>query len=388
MNKFDYYYGAEAEQFNFFRIPKKLIRDEAFSGISCEAKILYGLLLERMTLSLRNGWVDECNRVYIIFAICDIMDEFRCSKRKAIRLLEELDDRKGIGLVEKKRQGLGKPSLLYVKNFNFAENEGSDDAEHGGCMEKYPEQDIAYQDTYQEGMKGNQQMEACGSDASEKNNDMEIQGEVYPSQKCQNVHLQKCQNVHLQKCQNVHPNKTDNSKTENIYTNPSIHPSIPPDGTEGLTGEFMPLEAFWKDRHAVLSLFRQNLDYSALVADLSFPGQKEWFDNLIELMADACCYSGEYQAIGGMVVPTIEIRRRFLRIRMPHIRYVQESLGKTNTKIKNIRAYLAACLYNAPLTMESYYAAAVQHDMVYGLMEEQDDSIRNPGILSGDLESG
>ena len=375
MNKFDYYYGAEAEQFNFFRIPKKLIRDKAFSGISCEAKILYGLLLDRMTLSLRNGWVDEYNRVYIIFAICDIMDEFGCSKRKAIRLLEELDDRKGIGLVEKKRQGLGKPSLLYVRNFNFAESGESDDAERGGCMESPPEQEIAYEDTYQEGMNGDQQMEAYIPDISEgeilKNEDMEVQGQVYPSQKCQNVHLQKCQNVHLQKCQNVHPNKTDNSKTEYIYTNPSIHPSIPPDGTDGITGESMPLEGFWEDRQAVLSLLRKNLDYSALIADLSLLGEKEWLDNLTELMADACCCPGEYQAIGGMAVQTAEIRRRFLRLRMPHIRYVQESLEKNNTEIKNIRAYLLACLYNAPLTMGSYYAASVQHDLAYGLLGKQ-----------------
>ena len=119
--KFNYYYGKEAEQFSFFRIPKLLFTDEAFKGLSSDAKVLYGPLLDRMNLSMKNNWIDEENKVYIIFTIEKIAEIMSCATQKATKILQELDDKKGIGLVEKKRLGLGKPNILYVKNFIIQE---------------------------------------------------------------------------------------------------------------------------------------------------------------------------------------------------------------------------------------------------------------------------
>ena len=76
--------------------------------------MLYGLMLDRMSLSVKNGWLDEQNRVFIIFTIDEIMECMKCAKQKACQSLAELSD---IGLIEKKRRGLGKPSLIYLKNF-------------------------------------------------------------------------------------------------------------------------------------------------------------------------------------------------------------------------------------------------------------------------------
>lgn len=64
---FDYYYGIEAEQFSFYRVPRLLIKDERFKGLSNDAKLLYGLMLDRMSLSMKNGWLNDENRAYIIF---------------------------------------------------------------------------------------------------------------------------------------------------------------------------------------------------------------------------------------------------------------------------------------------------------------------------------
>ena len=111
----DYYYGDQAEQFSFYRIPKVLFTDKRFKDISAEAKILYGLLLDRMSLSAKNGWLDQVGRVYIVYTVEDIMDALSCASQKAMKLLNELDDK--CGLIERKRQGLGKPNLIYVKNF-------------------------------------------------------------------------------------------------------------------------------------------------------------------------------------------------------------------------------------------------------------------------------
>ena len=69
MMKFDYYYGIEAEQFSFYRVPRLLIKDERFKELSSDAKLLYGLMLDRMSLSIKNGWFDEQNRAYIVNSI-------------------------------------------------------------------------------------------------------------------------------------------------------------------------------------------------------------------------------------------------------------------------------------------------------------------------------
>ena len=112
---YDYFYGDSAEQFSFYRIPKVLFTEARFSAIAVEAKVLYGLLLDRMSLSLRNGWLDELGRVYIVFTVEEIMEALGCAAQKTAKLLTELEDR--AELIERKRQGLGRPNIIYVKNF-------------------------------------------------------------------------------------------------------------------------------------------------------------------------------------------------------------------------------------------------------------------------------
>jgi hypothetical protein len=112
----DYYYGNEAEQYSFYRIPKTLLTDPRYKGVSIEAKVLYGLLLDRMGLSIKNGWMDSDKRVYIYFTQEDAMALMSCGKDKATKLFRELD-KDGIGLIERKKQGQGRPTRIYVKNF-------------------------------------------------------------------------------------------------------------------------------------------------------------------------------------------------------------------------------------------------------------------------------
>ena len=111
----DYFYGQSGELFSYFRIPKALFQDRRFRQLSTDARTLYGILLDRMSLSVKNHWLDEQSRVYIIFTTEEIMEALSCANQKACRLMLELE--KDAGLIERKRQGLGKPSLIYVKNF-------------------------------------------------------------------------------------------------------------------------------------------------------------------------------------------------------------------------------------------------------------------------------
>lgn len=112
---YDYFYGQQAELFSFYRVPKVLFTDEKFSNISSDAKLLYGIMLDRMNLSAKNGWVDELGRVYIIFTIEEVKGALGCAEKKAVKLLHELENK--CGLIERKRIGLGKPNYIYVKNF-------------------------------------------------------------------------------------------------------------------------------------------------------------------------------------------------------------------------------------------------------------------------------
>ena len=111
----DYFYGQAGELFSFFRIPKALFQEQRFQDLSTDAKTLYGILLDRMSLSVKNGWLDKQNRVFIIFTIEDAKRSLRCADNKATRLLQELEK---FGLIERKRRGQGKPYLVYVKNFS------------------------------------------------------------------------------------------------------------------------------------------------------------------------------------------------------------------------------------------------------------------------------
>ena len=111
----DYFYGQAGELFSFFRIPKALFQEQRFQDLSTDAKTLYGILLDRMSLSVKNGWLDEQNRVFIIFTIEDVKRSLCCADNKATKLLRELEE---FGLIERKRRGLGRPSLVYVKNFS------------------------------------------------------------------------------------------------------------------------------------------------------------------------------------------------------------------------------------------------------------------------------
>lgn len=110
----DYYYGQESEQFSFFRIPKLLVTDQKFCNLSSDTILLYGMLLDRMSLSQKNKWVDDYNRVYIIYTLEDIMHDLNKSHGTVVKAFKSLDQK---GLIERIKQGQGKPTLIYVKNF-------------------------------------------------------------------------------------------------------------------------------------------------------------------------------------------------------------------------------------------------------------------------------
>lgn len=138
---FDYHYGLEAEQYAFFRIPKILMTEPHFKDISTDAKLLYGMMLDRMSLSIKNGWMDENERVYIYFTVDEVCEQFCCHTGKAVKMFNELDTENGIGLIQRMKQGQGKPARIYVMRF-LGITESSASAKSKSRLAKTESQDL------------------------------------------------------------------------------------------------------------------------------------------------------------------------------------------------------------------------------------------------------
>ncbi|MCL2576312.1 MAG: replication initiator protein A [Defluviitaleaceae bacterium] len=122
---FDYHYGTQADQYAFLRIPRALITEPYFKSLSMDAKVLYGLMLDRMELSMKNGWLDNQSRVFIFYTLEDIQETMSCGHNKGVKLLAELDTKTGIGLIERVKQGQGKLRRPFEKPTNISSYDNS-----------------------------------------------------------------------------------------------------------------------------------------------------------------------------------------------------------------------------------------------------------------------
>lgn len=334
--KFDYYYGIEAEQFSFYRVPRLLIKDNRFKGLSSDAKLLYGLMLDRMSLSMKNGWLDDKNRAYIIYTIDNIMEDLGCGKDKAIKVLAELDTNKGIGLVERIRRGLGKPDIIYVKNFVIAEENG----EKTGNFNEVEETELQRSEKPTSG-SGNIRVQEVGkTDFKESEMPTLRSGEI-----------------RLQEVGESDPNYTDYNYTDLSQTNPISQSS---DGVTDGTDEAL----------AYIELIRENLDYDYHMKYDS-RNDREMFEEIYNIICDVVCVKRKIIRIGGEDYPYELVKSRFLKLNHSHVEYVRGRLQETTTKITNIRAYLLTALYNAPATISHFYQQEVQHDMYGGGWHEK-----------------
>ncbi len=324
--QFDYFLGMEADQYTFYRIPKILFTEEYFRTVSCEAKVLYGLMLDRMSLSRKNGWLDEEDRVYIVFQLEEISEFMGCGSQKAVKLMKELSD---IGLIEKKRIGLGKPNVIYVKNFAKKEMEGQKEEKSQGNPEHFQNDDFH-----------NSRM-------------MKITNQEFPESQIKNgeKHNSRVVKITNQEFPKSPSSKTNSNETDNnIYHIPS-YPSIQKDQDQINVMEKM---------DTYREILKTNISYE------SFSAQNQEVDEFLDLMVEIMMTPDVQSVrIGGMDKPAVLVKAQFLKLQQSHITYVLDCMRKNTSKITNIRSYLLTALYNAPLTMSSYYQAAVNHDM-YG----------------------
>ena len=335
--QFDYFRGMEAEQYSFYRVPKVLFTAECFKSLSCEAKVLYGLMLDRMSLSIKNRWFDEEDRVYIIFTVEEIAELLNCGTQKAVKLMKELDSNQGIGLIEKKRLGLGKPNVIYVKNFLVKEKISSEQEEK--TLEN-PE-NTQNSENHNSGMVKTTNQEFPESQF--KN------GENHTSR----IVKIKTQEVPKSQSNNTDINKTDFSETDPIQSYQSL-----------TADEVYPVEEDVMEKmETYRALIQDNIDYECFLDKR----EREEVDELVELMVEILMLpDNRVVRIGGADKPVSVVKSRFLKLTYSHIEYVLFSLHRNTSKVANIKAYLLATLYNSSMTMNHYYQAEVNHDLYGG----------------------
>ena len=323
----DYYYGTEADQYSFYRIPKTLLTDPRYKSVSIEAKVLYGLLLDRMGLSVKNNWMDIEKRIYIYFTLENVMCMMDCGHNKAVKLFAELDS---TGLIERVKQGQGRPTRIYVKNFILpplpapAPEPESPQPPEGGETSSFgksaPVQELLTSQT--------------GKPALPKMGSLD-----FPKGAA---------------------NKTEKNKTELNDTDLSIHPPTPAPPASPPAGR--PKSRMRMDEmDGYRELIKENIDYDLLLTE--HPYDEETLEGYVELMVEVCCSRRDFIRIAGEEMPTGVVKSRFLKLNHEHIAYVLDSLSQNTTLVKNIKAYTLAALYNAPTTISQYYASLVSHDL-------------------------
>lgn len=265
-----------------------LFTEEIFEALSTDAKVLYGLLLDRISLSRENGWMDDAGRVYVYYTIKSVKKSMRCANTKACGLLRELDE---FGLIERKKQGLGKPTIIYVKDFTrFRKAELLD---------------------------------------SEKQNSVILHTGT----------LDDCKSERI---------KTEKNNTESNKTNPI------------LSGADKDMD----ERASYRNYLNSQLDMEIMYE--RYPYDRETLDAIMDLMLDVVCSKRRTIRIAGDDKPVSVVKSQFLKINSMHLEYVMDCMKKNPAKVRNIKQYLLAAIYNAPLTMQSYYQAWVNNDMAEG----------------------
>ena len=296
--QFDYFYEEQSESYSFYRIPKPLFTEEVFETLSVEARVLYGLLLDRIGLSREHGWMDEAGRVYVYYSMESIERHLRCGKNKACRLLRELER---FGLIERKRQGFCKPARIFVKNFIQSPKQGVRSNQNG---------DYGVTET------GTMESPKQGTNNTEYIN-------------------------------------TEIIKTDPILSGKSVDNYEKPDKDEDMD-----------ERYSYRDYLHDQLEVDILYE--RYPFDRETIDAILDLMLDVICSKRKTIRIAGDDKPVAVVKSQFLKLNFMHIEYVMGCMRTNGSKVRNIKQYLLAALYNAPLTMQSYYQAWVNNDMAEG----------------------
>ncbi len=347
-----YFYQNQQDQYTFYRIPKALIKGVRYQDVTMEAKLLYGILLDRMSLSGKNDWCDAGGKIFIIYTVEELMEDFGCSNKTAIKLLRELEQS---DLIMRQRQGLGKPSLIYVKQIQQSEEVVSPRR-----LRKQQQQQS--RTMYRSYRYTNNQTERTTDDMRETHNGQMQKTKNYQTethaaswndnaavdsqkQNMESLCSVTCKKYNSRSEESTLPEvkKVQGNKTERSYTEPNKKEE----------GEVAPRS--WK------TMVQEQLEYDWLLE--SYPHDQSAIKAMVTIIADAMNSADDaIVKVGGRERRMDDVKEQLLQLDSGHIEYVLEYLQYNTSKVQNVYGYLLTILYNAPLTMDLYYEKLVRHD--------------------------
>ena len=335
--QFDYFYGNEAEQFTFYRIPKILITSPDFKKISDSAKLLYGLMLDRMSLSIRNGWLDDDNRAYIFFTTNDVMEQMCCGTEKATKMLTELDSEKGIGLIERVKQGQGKPAIIYLKKFYELE-----DTARSTKLSEIESQD------FQESKVKTFENRKTRLSKIESQDFWKSKNKTFENRKSGLSEIEK-QDFRKSKCNNTDINNTD---INYIYPINQDNYNIQNSDTQ--------TEEEWIDRYTkTVDEIKKQIDYDYLINH----AERDIVDEVVNIMAEVMTVYRPKYKIEGDFIEYNAVVNRFRQITAQKLEICLLAYSRKIQRIKNPKAYWISTLYNIPLTSEIVLQNMINSDI-------------------------
>ncbi len=335
--QFDYFYGNEAEQFTFYRIPKILITSPHFKKISDSAKLLYGLMLDRMSLSIRNGWLDDDNRAYIFFTTNDVMEQMCCGTEKATKMLTELDSEKGIGLIERVKQGQGKPAIIYLKKFYELE-----DTARSTKLSEIESQD------FQELKVKTFENRKTRLSKIESQDFWKSKNKTFENRKSGLSEIEK-QDFRKSKCNNTDINNTD---INYIYPINQDNYNIQNSDTQ--------TEEEWIDRYTkTVDEIKKQIDYDYLINH----AERDIVDEVVNIMAEVMTVYRPKYKIEGDFIEYNAVVNRFRQITAQKLEICLLAYSRKIQRIKNPKAYWISTLYNIPLTSEIVLQNMINSDI-------------------------
>ncbi|WP_044930961.1 DUF6017 domain-containing protein [Butyrivibrio sp. AC2005] len=328
----NYFYGQESDQFNFIRIPKTLLYNPMYEDISLEEAVVYSMLLDRMQLSMKNGWYDELGRAYVYCSIETIMEFANCGKNKAGDFLKKLD---AVGLIEKVLIP-GRGLKIYVKNFILKEDP------------TFENQILGKRDELLQGTIGNSKVLVDNSEKSiQKSNNVVC----FLNDPIQNSNVPETESKPIPVYfSNTNNTKTNNNNLSNNLSNQPITVTGPDDAM-----------GFETDEQGYAELIRENIGLDSLMAEN--PHDREFLQGLYDLILETVLCQSESIVVASNKYSSNFVKAKMLKLNKYHIEYVMDCWKNLKDVPRNVRKYMLAALFNAPSTCDAYIQVEVNRDM-------------------------
>lgn len=391
MMKFDFYYGEESEQYSFYSVPKMFFTCERFAGLSAMSKLLYGFLLDRMSLSRKRNWIDDKNRAYIKYSLNAITKDMGVSKNSVIKYMRELQE---FGLIMK-YPNEGMEDIIYVMDYSRVkqgDTYSSDDKQNDNVLYLDSQSSVAaykadtgHPDNAPPGF--NTVIALSNINNTKKIQDAGCKGDSTLRGGSKSEPVQKmnqfknCTGSKSELVQNLHhPHKENNNNIYNninnisdktdryLYNNQSIHQSnqsINPHERMDKTDKIYTDKNTAKQPSAdklyehMSALVRKNIDYDIMTERPECAG---WYEEYYNLIVEVLVRKTDHFRISGEEYSAKLVQNRFINLHASDLLYVHTQMSRTTSDIKNIKAYLIKALFNAPTTKDSYWQNRVNQD--------------------------